>query len=265
MSRILAIPVILLLALFGYLAWHDSSYSPYLIPLVVLLVILYTMGPQIDWWWYERNPPDVDPPVKKMLASTNPFYKRLSDADKQKFRQRLEMFVLATNYMPKGWEKIPEDAKYAIAVNAVQLNFNKKDFLYPAYENIVVYPTPFPSPQHKDFHPSEVFKEDGVLLFSAEQIMWGLLNARNYYNVAMHEYVKVFMDTYPTPAYPTFTEEDWLDLSKVGPYNKEHIHNLLNVPDIDPTVVAITLFQLFPEKFQQVFPKRGKQLVAIFQ
>lgn len=264
-SRILSIPVILFLSFFGYLAWQDSDYALYVIPFIILLVLLYIMGPQIDWWWYERNPPDVDPPVKKMLKKTNAFYNRLGEADKMKFRQRLQMYVIGTNFMPKGWEQIPEDAKYAIAVNAVQLSFYKKDFLYPDYENIVVYPIPFPSPQYKQFHPSEVFKEDGVLLFSAEQIMWGLFNPKNYYNIAMHEYVKVFMNTYPHNAYPTFTAGDWADLEQVGPYTKEHIYNLLNVPDIDPTVVAIALFQLFPEKFKQVFPKREERLKTIFQ
>ena len=135
------------------------------------------MGPQIDWWWYERYPPDVDAPVKKMLDKMNPFYNRLNETEKKKFRNRLQLFVTATNFMPKGWEKIPEDAKYAIAANAIQLNFHKEEFLFPQYENIVVYPSPFPSPQYPEhFHPSEVFRKDGVMLFSAEQIIWGLLN-----------------------------------------------------------------------------------------
>ncbi len=265
-SRILSIPFVLLLAFFGYMTWRvDESYLNYVIPLVVILVLIYVLGPQIDWWWYERYPPDVDAPVRKMLEKTNPFYNRLSEVEKQKFRQRLQLFVTGTNYMPKGWEKIPEDAKYAIAANAVQLNFHKKDFLFPKYENVVVYPTPFPSPQYPEqFHPSEVFKEDGVLLFSAEQIMWGLLNPTQYYNVGMHEYVKVFMDDNPNIDFPDFTEEDWEGLSKAGPFTKEHIYNLLNVPDIHPKVVAITLFQLFPQRFVKVFPQQGRKLIEIF-
>jgi len=265
-SRILSIPFVLLLVYFGYMTYRvDESYLTYVIPLVIILVLIYVLGPQIDWWWYERNPPEVDAPVKKMLEKANPFYNRLNEEEKKKFRNRLQLFVTGTNYMPKGWEKIPEDAKYAIAANAVQLNFHKKEFLFPAYENTVVYPSPFPSPQHPEqFHPSEVFKEDGVLLFSAEQIMWSLLNPTQYYNVGMHEYVKVFMDSNPDISFPKFTEEDWDGLAKAAPFTKEHIYNILNVPDIDPTVVATALFQIFPLKFVKVFPERGKKLLEIF-
>ena len=80
----------------------------------------------------------------------------------------------------------------------------------------------------------------------------------------MHEYVKVFMDSNTTLSFPKFTEEDWDGLVKASPFTKEHIDNILNVPDIDPTVVATTLFQLVPREFVKVFPERGKKLLEIF-
>ena len=133
------------------------------------------------------------------------------------------------------------------------------------YENIVVYPTAFPSPQYPEhFHSSEVFKEDGVLLFSAQEVMHGAIKPQQYYNVATHEYVKVFMDKFPTPSLPRFTEEDWVALGKVSHLQEVHIQKILNVPDIDPTIVAATLYHSFPESFQQVFPEQARQLENVF-
>ena len=267
-SKILAIPFGILFLLFGYLTWHDDSYLLYLTPWAIILVIIYAISPQIDWWWYERYPPDVASPIRKMLETVNPFYKQLKEADKKKFRQRLELFVKGVDFMPQGWETIPEDIKYAIAANAVQLNLNKEEFLFPKYEKVVVYPTPFASPQYPEtIHPSEVYKEDGVLLFSAQQLTGSFLTPNKYYNIAMHEYVKVYMDSNPTVSLPTFTAKDWSKIGKASPFSVQHIKTLLNVPDsdIDPTVVAITLYQTFPGSFRSVFPSEAKQLDSVFR
>lgn len=265
-SKLLALPFVLVLSYFGYMVWQgNESYLIYAIPLFLIIVAIYILSPQLDWWWYERNPPDVDKPVRTMLERVNPFYKNLSTADKQKFRQRMAMFVMGVNFMPKGWDKMPEDAKYAVAANAVQLNFNEKELLFPKYENVVVYPQAFPSPQYPDsFHPSEIYKEDGVVLFSAEHLLAGLMEPNKYYNVAMHEYVKVFMDAHPNKTLPSFTEADWPNLSKCSPFSETLIKKTLNVPNIEPSIVATTLYQTFPANFKKIFPDRAKQLDAVF-
>ena len=266
LSKILSVPFVLLFSYLGYMVWlGNDNYILYTIPIIVILSLIYIFSPQIDWWWYQRNPPDVDKPVRTMLERVNPFYKSLSTEDKQKFRQRMAMFVKGVNFRPQGWDKLPEDAKYAIAANAVQLNFNEEELLFPKYENVVIYPQAFPSPQYpKTFHPSEVYKEDGVLLFSAEHLLASLLEPNKYYNVAMHEYVKVFMESHPTKQFPKFTEIDWPAISKVSPFSETLIKKTLNLPDIDPTVVAATLFQHFPANFKKIFPDRAGQLASIF-
>ncbi len=265
-SKILAIPFLLIVSIAGYYSWKvDDSYVFFILPFFFILALIYILAPQIDWWWYERYPPDVDKPVRKMLEKVNPFYNRLTPQDQTRFRQRLAMFVMGVNFIPKGWDIIPEDVKFAIAANAIQLNFHQADLLFEEYENVVVYPTAFPSPQYpKHLHSSEVFKEDGVLLFSAQEVMHGAIKPRQYYNVALHEYVKVFMDKFPAPSLPIFTEEDWSALGKVSHLQEINIRQILNVPDIDPTIVAATLYHSFPEGFKKTFPEQALQLGTIF-
>ena len=72
------------------------------------------------------------------------------------------------------------------------------------------------------------------------------------------------MDKFQTPSLPVFTEEDWSELGKVSHLKEVHIRQILNVPDIDPSVVAATLYHSFPESFQKVFPEQAGLLENIF-
>ena len=67
-SKILAIPFLLIVGALGYYSWKiNDSYVFYILPFFLILALIYIFAPQIDWWWYKRNPPDVDKPIRKML------------------------------------------------------------------------------------------------------------------------------------------------------------------------------------------------------
>lgn len=166
-TRILAIPFVLLLALMFYLSLTvDERFSILIIFASVMLVILFVFSPQIDWWWYSRRPPELDASFRQLLRQRYPFYMGLSPEDKLKFRQRVALFRLAKDFMPQGMEEVPEDVQWFAALSGVHLTFGWEEYLLPQYEKIIVYPHPFPSPQYPDrFHASEVFPEDGVVIF----------------------------------------------------------------------------------------------------
>jgi hypothetical protein len=127
-----------------------------------------------------------------------------------------------------------------------------------------VYATPFPSPQFpKTFHASELFEEDGVFLFSAQQVMWSFLQPKQYYNLVMHEYIKAYRFTYPNLNYPTLHQEDWPLLEKISGLSKDKIEGIINL-ELEPTVVAGTLFFTHPTAFQQFAPKLFGEWEIIF-
>ena len=265
-ARLISIPFLILTGVFAYLTLEkDEGYSFYIIILVLILSVLYTFSPQINWWWYERNPPEIDEQMRNLLIKNHSFYNDLSVSDKKLFRNRMALYMMAVEFMPKGWERLPEDIKGVIAANAVQMTLKQADFLLPKFEQIVVYTTPFPSPQFpQKLHASEIFEEDGVLLFSAQQIMWSFLQPQQYYNLVLHEYIKVYQISYPNKNYPKLVESDWEQLEKISGFSKERIEGIIGLPNIDPTVVSGTLYFTHSEEFKKLAPDLYKKWEQIF-
>lgn len=256
-ARVISIPFLILTAIFAYITLEkNENYSIYIIIFVLILSVIYTFSPQINWWWYKRYPPEIDQQMRNLLIKHHSFYNGLSVNDKQRFRNRMALYMMAVEFMPKGWEQLPEDIKGVLAANIVQMTFRQTDFLLPKFERIVVYTTPFPSPQFPEkLHASELFEEDGVFLFSAQQIMWAFLQPKQYYNLVLHEYVKAYQLSYPNKTYPIVDKEDWGSLEKISGFTVEKVEGIIGLSSIDPTIVSGTLFFTHSEKYKQIAPQ----------
>lgn len=256
LSRLIALPFVLGAFIALYLTWEtDEGYALYIIPMALILVAIYIFQPQIDWWHYKKNPPTLDFPVIRLLDQYFPFYQRLSQKAKTRFRNRVSLYMLANEFTGKGFEAVPEDVKAIIAANAVTMSFGKENYLMDKFERIFVYPHPFPSPQHpRHLHSSEIFEEDGAILFSAEHLMAGTISAEKYLNVGLYEYAKVFRICFPAYDYPVFDEYVWGKIEAISGFSKEKIEKYIGLPEIDAASVCMTLFFQRPDKFRQLLP-----------
>jgi Mlc titration factor MtfA (ptsG expression regulator) len=264
--RILSLPLVVIALVFLYLTWEvDEGYSLYIIPPVVLLGFLYTLSPQINWWWYKRHPPELDAQVRQLFNSQFPYYQALPVEEKKRFRQRVALYMIAHEFTPQAMEKVPEDIKAIIGACAVQVTFGMDDFLLSKFERIIIYPHPFPSPQYPDrLHTSEIFEEDGVVIFSAEHLTRGFLQPKQYYNSGLHEYAKVFRACYPDLPWPEFDAAIWDDLERISGFKKDAIFKWINLDDIEPFEVSVAHFFVFPQQFRDVLPEIYSKYVEIF-
>jgi len=172
---------------------------------------------------------------------------------------------MATEYMPMVMEEVPIDIKGLIAANVVMLTFGQEDYRLSRFEKVVAYPHPFPSPQYrKDFHSTEHFAEDGVILFSLEQLIPGATQPSKYYNIALHEYIRVFTLIYKDYQYPKFEDSIWDQLEEVSGFKMAAIKNYIGLPFIEPLPVSINYFFTFPDKFKATLPELYKQYREIF-
>lgn len=265
-TRILSITFVIALLIALYLTWKvDSGYSYYIIPPLVILAALYVLSPQINWWWYKRNPPDLPGAARQMLFQY-PFYERLPEGEKKKFRNRVALFAMANEFIPQVMEKVPDDLKYMISACAVTLTFGQENFLFKKFENIVIAPKPFPTPQYPEkFHASEIYEPDGAVLFSAEQLALGFMQSTKYYNIGLHEYAKVFIKTYPQHPYPKFDENIWQSLERISGFSQEWITQWINLPDIEVLPVSIAHFFTLPEAFRKELPEIFELYREIFK
>lgn len=266
LSRKIALPIVLLGLAALYLTWEvDESYSWYIIPCVILLALIYVFSPQIDWWGYQRNPPKLDPLVESLIGKYLPFYQKLDENWRRRFRERVALYTISKEYMPQGFETVPADIKGLIASCAVWISFGREDFLFEKFENIILYPHPFPSPQYPEhFHISEIFEEDGVIMFAMEHFMLSYMNPGQYYHTGLHEFSKIFMRTYPNENYPQAPADFWEKISRVSGFSKEAIDKWIGLPDMENLPVMMVHFFTFPERFKQFFPEEFSRLRAIF-
>lgn len=268
-SNYVAAPFVLLSIFFLYLAWEkDNEYAVWMIPFVLIATMLYVFSPQINWWWYNRRPPKLEPGLVRMLERLSGFYKRLSSADRQKYLDRIALFRMATDWAPMAFEEesVPEDVKFALASQAVMVTFHRKEFLFDKFEKIIVYPRPFPTPEYPYDHASEMYEPDGCLLFSAEQVMRAFTEPAQWYNVGLHEYAKAFVLTYPDEPYPAFTEDDiWEKLQMASGMPPGHVESVVGILGIEPLPVAIHHYFMFPERFREVFTAEAGMLDGIFK
>jgi len=265
-ARIVALPFALAFLLLLYLNFETGGqYAFYLIPVLASLAVIYVFSPQIDWWWYQRHPPELAGTIRELLFKF-PFYQRLPEGEKKKFRQRVALFVMGNNFIPQIIETVPEDVKAIVAANAVTLTFGQEKLLFPKFENVIINPKPLPTLQYPDkYHTSEIYEPDGAVLFSIEQLVRSFVESSQYFNIGLYEYAKAFAISYPNYVYPTFDENSWEALERISGFSKEWITQWINLPDIDPLAVSMAHFFTFPAQFRKELPAAFEAYRGIFK
>jgi len=263
-ALIFIIPALLCL----YLAWEiDPAYAPWMIPFILCAAVTYILAPQINWRWYQRWPPDLTDTLTALLERFSGFYERLVPLEKKRFRTRVALFRMSIDWVPMGFQEdqLPPDIELALASQAVMLTFMKEEYLFKQFEKVIVYPLPFPSPEFPFAHASEIYEKDGCLLFSAQQVLQGFIQPKQYYNVGLHEYARVFIASYPHEAYPDFSAEDvWGKLAYVSNMDRVFIESIIGLAGISVLPVAIHHYFIFPERFQAAFPNETDVLDKVF-
>jgi len=270
-ALILSIPFLLMAAvLFSLTLWFGDSYAPYLVIPVVSLAVIYVFSPQVSWWWFKRHPPDVPDPLKPFIGYS-PYYNRLPEKLQLRFRQKVAMFMLGVDFKtPDDEGAVPGDIKAALAASVVPMILATETLLFEPFEQVVVYATPFPSPQYPTrLHLSEIYEEDGVALFSAEHLLKGFVKPEQYFPIGLYEYARIFLrlrekQNIPSPG-PK--ESDWPSIEQIAGYSRARIAQWINLgdADIELPAVAIVHFFLFPERFRALLPELHRAYCGLFQ
>jgi hypothetical protein len=261
----IAIPVLLALILALYLGWEMDTVRSILIVLsLALLVLFFLLAPQLNWWWWQRFPPDIRSDLR-VLLQRSPFYQQLSTAEQREFRRRLFLFGQGHNLMPQVLEKIPDDVQLILSIPPVAMTFREKEFLFSNFENIIIYPHPFPSPQFPDnFHASEIYEPDGVVMFCTDHLVRGFAQPDQYLNLAWYEYARIFRRTYPQYDFGDWSAVSWEQLEQISKFSKAALERWIGLPDPELPAMGIAFFFLFPQSFQRVLPEQATRLAAIF-
>lgn len=259
--------IVIAVALFAtsHLA-DDAFYATIAIPFVILTAVCYIFAPQINWRAYLKNPPVMDFGLRNVLETRVDFYKEMHPFVRKKFRDRVMLFIESVDFRVQVSDEFPEDMKICIAGSAVQLLMGRGDYFFPKFENVILYPHPFPSPQFPEsWHTSEIFEEDGVVMFAAQPLLMGFLNPKQYYNIALHEYAKVYQLSYPELDYPKLEEDAWGKFQQISGFSKELIAKAIGLSEISLFAVAVVHYFVYPKKIAEICPEINAKLEVIFQ
>jgi len=232
------------------------------------MTVIFIMAPQIDFWWNKKHPPGIEPPIRNWLLEYSSFYTSLPPEDKQKFEDRLSVYLLGKEFFTMGKQKqegMPEDIKAIIAHNAIVITFYQEDFMMGDFDRMVVYKHPFPTPNNQFLHTVETEREDGVMLFALDYLLHGAINPKQYYNIGMHAHVEAYMKNHPNLRWENLSETSWEHIQSICGFTREQIVTVLGYKQADIVPVILTCYFTYPERFKQVSPHDAKYLDAIFK
>ena len=262
-------------AFFAFAIFKDAGHlAIWATPGMIVLAGAYVMSPQINWWWFKRNPPPLSTTATKLLETHFLYYKKLSPDMKTRFRERVALFILGNEFIrpvrsddsdaQSLRNTVPEDLKAAVAALASQVFFGKTDVPTSKYEHFILYPHPFPTPQYPFLHTSEMYEEDGVILFYADPLMIGLNNPQAFFSIGLYEFSKIFKETTPSVSLPILTEKDWSVLEKISGMNQETIEKVIGFSELDDFGVLAHHFFTFPDLFKTHSPDLFQLLSNMF-
>lgn len=246
---------------------YGTWLSPYLLIPVILGVTGYTLGPQIDWWFYKHFPPKLDDKVKRIFEINSEFYRNLPPEKKELFDTRVCLYIEDKDWQYVSMdEEMPYDIRAIIAFEPVRLTINLENFLMRPFDRIAVYQNPFLSPFYPDrYHGSELYSEDGIVLFSLKHIIPAFRQPLEYFNVVLYEYARIMIATYKNLDIPKLDDHFWYDLYKVANYGHREIMGAIGLPDVDALSVAIHHYFVYGQYFRTIYPELCIQLDMIFE
>lgn len=267
LSKVLAMPIIVGTVALAYYQYENDIQIGYWIAVpLFLIVFLYVSHGYIDYWYHTKYPIPLDGEVLSWLRQYSPFYRGLSESDREKYEYRMSLYLEGRSFQSVGSEQkeLPQDLKGIIASNAIQINFNKKDILIGDFDRIFVYKHPFPTPLHQFLHSVETQAEDGVIIYSLEHLIPGMIDTENFYNIGMHAYVEAYTKAYPTLDYPWKLDASWADVEQISGLTEEKIMATLGYDTVDLFTVLGTCYFTYPSAFAKRLPKLSQQLDAVF-
>ncbi len=249
-----------------YSSTIDRSYSLWILAPAIGMATVYVFTNLIDNWWWDRNPPKLDSKLIDWLKQYSVFYNGLSADDQSKFQIEMSVFMETNIFyiVGKDAESVPYDIKGIVSHEAVKLiHFLGRDS-FKHINRIVLYKHAFPSPKLQYLHTVESDMEDGVLIFSLEHLIPGLLSPHIYYNIAMHGYLNILKDKPWKDIWNISNKRNWESVYDICNLKEDFIRTTLGLKDVDIDTVLTNMHLTYPLKSKDVFLQSSEKLQNIF-
>ncbi|MEO6189355.1 MAG: hypothetical protein ABIO44_02325 [Saprospiraceae bacterium] len=263
--RFFLIPIIaILMAYLCYIFYNDKDPNGIiLVGLVSVAVCIVVFQHQINNWFWIGKTQDLDQKEKDWIDVHLPYIFELSIGEKNEFYRELARICQLHEFIPMGNFKIHEEIKWMCLGPAIRLKIYRDTTLYHHYKRTVIYPHPFLSPEMDYIHISETYAEDGVLIFSAEQLMNCHLLHNEYFNPALYEWCKLFVDAHSNKVNLEDLNIANLDESQLIKPSYETILQWMGQSKLDVKSLFVYLYLCNPTSARIKFPELATQIESI--
>lgn len=230
---------------------YGEKYAWLVVPPVVLMGGVFSLKPQINWWYWTRvGSPDLPTtyaPILERFAS----YRALTLEDKREFRRRTFLLRQRIQFIGKGIETVTEDIEYMAAASAAAVTFGRRDFELTGFDTVVFYPHQFPTPQHEALHASELYVPDGTLIFTLNFFVRSVMEPRSYPQLGLYEFAKAYQQVYPGRRLPRL---NWEQVQDISNFSAAKVKEFIGLPEIDLAALGVTLYLTHGEIMAQKYP-----------
>lgn len=267
LSTILYLPFVLIALGIIYISMNiNRDFSIWILVPAIGISLVYVFANEVDKWWWFSNPQSLPQKMKDWLIQYSVFYNKLSLEDKIKFDNKLAMFIETNQFyiVGKEAEPLPYDIKGIVGHEAIKAMLLLDEDPYRNINRIVLYKHAFPSPSHQYLHTIETHEEDGVIIFSLEHLIPGLLSPNKYYNIALHGYIEMSTNKSLRQFLSTQHEITWSTLTEISGITESFIRSTIGLEEINKTTVVVVCYIVYSDKFQKKLPQINDQLDQIF-
>jgi len=238
----------LLMAVVLYMIYYQDmpGWRWGILPILLLGVLTYIFSSELNHYWLNRFPVEIDEREHSFLANHHPFYHSLSHEKQIEFGRACIVFHRKRDYILQGIPNFPDDLKVLWSGQAVFLShiFDLTLEDWDHYEKIVLYPHPFISPKIETVHASETNFEEGVILFSVDQLIPGMTQSHRFFNIGMYELVRIAKKIKPE-AFSELNQYETVELIDIAALfsNIEYdaIRYWINIKMLDVEAIYLTL------------------------
>ncbi|PPK87102.1 hypothetical protein CLV84_0036 [Neolewinella xylanilytica] len=247
------------------LTWQTGNVQSELLLLPALAAAgAYTLAPQLRWWYWKRHPPDLSTELAPLLERF-PLYRALDLEGKRDFRRRAFLIREATEYTGMAIESIPSDVRLMAAASAATVTYYREAFLIPGFENVIFYPHQFPTPEHDVLHASEMYAQDGVIIWTLNYFIRSVVEPDKYLQLGFYEYTRALFFTDPEArqraAAHALTFEE---IHRLTAFSREALQGFVGLDDLDLDALTLTVFHSHAPAFSRQYPDRFAGLLRAF-
>lgn len=255
--------IVMLILIFIY----DMTYlSTWMILPILLLVVLYISESNIQWLFSKKNPPKLLEKEKILLHMHSYIYNGLKNEEELKrYEDRISLLRMTHKINTISDDSVPEDIKLLICMPIIDMTFYEENYFLKVYQRVVIYPHPFISPQYGDkFHISEIEHNDGVLIFSIEQLLPGL--EKQMFNIVAYEWAQAYLFKRDRTTYVKCIDKKEVEenLIKVAYLDLEHLRKVIGLENIDLQAVALSLYFDRRELLEKHMPVTFKGIDKVY-